>query len=106
MSTTHDTPTAPAAGAKRIKPYQISIAFGVGIGVFTMISGIVPQITGWEDESLVHRKVFEGIPGAFQIAFYTVIPMLLIWGSLRFADRIRKWERGAPDRRKTNRKNF
>ena len=106
MSTTHDTPTAPVAGAKRIKPYQISIAFGVGIGVFTMISGIVPQITGWEEESLVHRKVFEGIPGAFQIAFYTVIPMLLIWGSLRFADRIRNWERGAPDRRKTTRKNF
>ena len=106
MSTTHDTPTAPAAGAKRIKPYQISIAFGVGIGVFTMISGIVPQITGWEEESLVHRKVFEGIPGALQIAFYTVIPMLLIWGSLRFADRIRNWERGAPDRRKTTRKNF
>ena len=106
MSTTHDTPTAPVASAKRIKPYQISIAFGVGIGVFTMISGIVPQITGWEEESLVHRKVFEGIPGAFQIAFYTVIPMLLIWGSLRFADRIRNWERGAPDRRKTTRKNF
>jgi Fe-S oxidoreductase/nitrate reductase gamma subunit len=106
MSTTHDTPTAPAAGAKRFKPYQISIAFGVGIGVFTMISGIVPQITGWEEESLVHRKVFEGIPGALQIAFYTVIPMLLIWGSLRFADRIRNWERGAPDRRKTTRKNF
>jgi nitrate reductase gamma subunit len=32
--------------------------------------------------------------------------MLLIWGSLRFADRIRNWERGAPDRRKTTRKNF
>lgn len=106
MSTTHNTPIAPVAGAKRIKPYQISIAFGVGIGVFTMISGVVPQITGWEETSLVHRKVFEGIPGALQIAFYTVIPMLLIWGSIRFADRIRNWERGAPDRRKTTRKNF
>jgi Fe-S oxidoreductase/nitrate reductase gamma subunit len=49
--------------------------------------------------------VFEGIPGALQIAFYTVIPMMLIWGSLRFADRIRNWERGAPDRRKTTRTN-
>lgn len=106
MSTTLDTPTVPMTDAKRIKPYQISIAFGVGIGAFTMISGIVPQITGWEGTSLVHRKVFEGIPGALQIAFYTVIPMMLIWGSLRFADRIRNWERGAPDRRKTTRKNF
>jgi len=29
----------------------------------------------------------------------------LIWGSLRFADRIRNWERGAPDKRKTTAKN-
>ena len=89
----------------RLRPYQISIALGVGIGVFTMISGIVPQITKWESDSPIQRHVFEGIPGALQIAFYTVIPMMLIWGSLRFADRIRNWERGAPDRRKTTRTN-
>jgi Fe-S oxidoreductase/nitrate reductase gamma subunit len=88
-----------------LRPYQISIALGVGIGVFTMISGIVPQITKWKSDSPIHRTVFEGIPGALQIAFYTVIPMMLIWGSLRFADRIRNWERGAPDRRKTTRTN-
>ena len=89
----------------RLRPYQISIALGVGIGVFAMISGIVPQITKWKSDSPIHRTVFEGIPGALQIAFYTVIPMMLIWGSLRFADRIRNWERGAPDRRKTTRTN-
>ena len=89
----------------RLRPYQISIALGVGIGVFTMISGIVPQVTKWESDSPIQRHVFEGIPGALQIAFYTVIPMMLIWGSLRFADRIRNWERGAPDRRKTTRTN-
>ena len=89
----------------RLRPYQISIGLGVGIGVFTMISGIVPQITKWESDSPIQRHVFEGIPGALQIAFYTVIPMMLIWGSLRFADRIRNWERGAPDRRKTTRTN-
>lgn len=31
--------------------------------------------------------------------------MLFIWGSIRFADHIRNWERGAPDRRKTTQKN-
>ena len=90
---------------KRFKPYQLSIAFGVGIGAFTMISGIVPQLTGWKSTSLIHREVFGGIPTALQVAFYTVIPMMLIWGSLRFADRIRNWERGAPDKRKTTAKN-
>ena len=95
----------PPATSKRLKPYQISIALGVGIGIFTMISGVIPQLTHWESDSPIQRKVFDGIPGALQLAFYTVIPMLLIWGSIRFADRIRNWERGAPDRRKTTQKN-
>lgn len=102
MDTTQST---RATAGKRLKPYQISIAFGIGIGIFTVISGIIPQLTNWESDSPVHRKVFGGIPGALQLAFYTVIPMLLIWGSIRFADHIQNWERGAPDRRKTTQKN-
>ena len=90
---------------RRLKPYQMSIALGVGIGVFTLVSGIIPQFTNWKNESPIHREVFGGIPGALKIAFYTVIPVMLIWGSLRFADRIRNWERGAPDNRKTTKKN-
>ena len=98
--------TAPTEKApRRLKPYQMSIALGVGIGVFTMVSGILPLITGWKTESPIHREVFGGIPGPLKIAFYTVIPVMLIWGSLRFADRIRNWERGAPDNRKTTKKN-
>jgi Fe-S oxidoreductase/nitrate reductase gamma subunit len=40
-----------------------------------------------------------------QVAFYTVIPVLLVWGSFAFADRVKNWERGAPDRRRTTPKN-
>ena len=65
----------------------------------------MPQLTGWKSTSLIHREVFGGIPTALVVAFYTVIPMMLIWGSLRFADRVRNWERGAPDKRKTTPKN-
>ncbi len=97
--------TTETAVTKRFKPYQLSIAFGLGIGTFTLISGIVPQLTGWKSTSLIHREVFGGIPTALVVAFYTVIPMMLIWGSLRFADRVRNWERGAPDKRKTTQKN-
>ena len=97
--------TTETAVTKRFKPYQLSIAFGLGIGTFTLISGIVPQLTGWKSTSLIHREVFGGIPTALVVAFYTVIPMMLIWGSLRFADRVRNWERGAPDKRKTTPKN-
>ena len=105
MSANDTTTAAPEKGPRRLRPYQISIAFGLGIGLFTLASGILPLITDWHNESSMTREVFEGIPGPIKVAFYTVIPIMLIWGSFRFADRIRNWERGAPDRRKTTPKN-
>jgi len=104
MSTHASAPTTET-GKKRFRPHQLSIAIGVGMGLFTMTSGIVPQFTHWHGDSEMSRKVFEGIPGPLQAAFYTVLPVMLIWGSFRFADRVRNWERGAPDRRRTTAKN-
>ena len=43
------------------------------IGLFTMVSGIIPQITGWDGDSKIHRKVFEGLPGYFKLAFYKLL---------------------------------
>jgi Fe-S oxidoreductase/nitrate reductase gamma subunit len=103
MSTTA-TP-APEKGPKRLHPYQISIALGIGVGTFAMFSGIFSTITGWKSTSEIHRDVFGGIPNVYKIIFYTIVPVTLMWGSFRFADRIRNWERGAPDRRKTTPKN-
>ncbi|MFZ9696777.1 MAG: 4Fe-4S dicluster domain-containing protein, partial [Ilumatobacteraceae bacterium] len=102
------SPSAPAntdGTPRRFKPHQLSIAIGVGVGSFTVVSGILPQITKWHGDSAIGREVFHGIPGPLQAAFYTLIPMLIVWGSLRFADRVRNWERGAPDRRRTTPKN-
>ncbi len=104
---THSDPAPPAADTrrKRIKPHQLVIAIGCFMGVFTLVSGILPQITKWHNDKSPSREVFEGIPGALQVAFYTVIPVLLVWGAIVFADRVRNWERGAPDRRRTTTKN-
>ena len=30
---------------KRFKPHQIAIALGIGVGLFTLVSGVLPQIT-------------------------------------------------------------
>ena len=104
---THSDPAPPADDArrKRIKPHQLVIAIGCFMGLFTLVSGVLPQITEWHEEKSPSREVFAGIPGALQVAFYTVIPVLLVWGAIVFADRVRNWERGAPDRRRTTTKN-
>jgi len=90
---------------RRFKPHQLSIAIGCGVGAFTLVSGVIPQFTNWHGDSEISRTVFGGIPGPLQAAFYSIIPMLIVWGSLRFADRIRNWERGTSDRRRTTPKN-
>ncbi len=104
MATHADTPAAPT-GPRRLKPYQLSIAIGSFVAAFTVVSGILPLLTGWEGDSPIHRTVFGGIPGPLKVAFYTVVPAMILWGSFRFADRVRNWERGAPDRRRTTPKN-
>ncbi len=102
--TTSDAP--PAAGPKRLKPHQISISIGTLMAIFIVVSGIMPLVTEWENDSPIHREVFGGIPGPLKLAFYTLIPVFVLWGSLRFADRMRNWERGGPDRRRTTTKNL
>ncbi len=104
---THSSP-APAAGPKKPwfrTPHKLVWAVGIGMGLFTLASGIIPQFTHWHGEKAVSREVFEGIPGPLQVAFYTVIPVLLIWGAFEFAKRVQNWERGAPDRRPTTKAN-
>ena len=81
------------------------MALGVFMGLFTLASGIIPQFTHWHGTKEPAREVFDGIPGALQVGFYTVIPVLLVWGAFAFSARVRNWERGAPDRRKTTPKN-
>jgi Fe-S oxidoreductase/nitrate reductase gamma subunit len=106
MSTHLDgSPPNSSTNRKRIKPHQLVIGIGCFMGLFTLVSGILPQITKWHDDKSPSRAVLGGIPGALQVAFYTVIPVMLVWGALAFADRVRNWERGAPDRRRTTTKN-
>ncbi|WP_051062599.1 heterodisulfide reductase-related iron-sulfur binding cluster [Ilumatobacter nonamiensis] len=96
---------APDTSTKRIKPHQLAIILFTTIALFTVVSGILPQITGWKSDSLIHRTVFVNIPGPLQIAFYTVIPVLLVWVGIMFSNRMKNWERGAPALRRTTTKN-
>ncbi len=90
---------------KRLKPHQLSLGLGIGMGAFILLSGVLPQITHWHNENEVHRTVFGNIPGPIQIAFYTLIPVMVVWGAFRFADRMKNWERGTVAKRRTTAKN-
>ena len=92
-------------GKNNFRAHHAVIGLGVGVALVTVISGIASWINGWHDDSDITREVFGNVPGALKVAFYTVIPALIIYGAILFADRMKNWERGAPDNRATNRKN-
>ena len=87
---------------KRFTPKQLVIGLGVAIALFTIGSGLAPRLTGFEEESSIHREVFGNVPDALKVTFYTVIPALLVYGAVLFSFRVRNWQRGAPDDRSTN----
>ncbi|MBI2709882.1 MAG: (Fe-S)-binding protein [Actinobacteria bacterium] len=91
--------------ARRIAPHTLVIGLGIAVGVFTAISGILPLFTNWEDDSPVTRRVFGNIPGPMELAFYVTIAVAVVWGAVTFSNRVRNWERGAPDRRATTPQN-
>ena len=103
MSSDADTTDQSTTG--RIRPHHLAIGLGVGIAIFTAFSGVLPLITDWHNDNEWHREVFGNIPGPLKIAFYTVIPVVLIYGSFQFAKRMKNWERGTPAHRRTTKKN-
>src|SRR5947207_4978817 len=93
------SPDSPPSTLGGVRPHHLVVGLGVLFAVITLASGIAGGLEGWEDDSLITRNVFEGVPGALQVAFYTLTPALLIYGAFAFADRVKNWERGAPERR-------
>jgi Fe-S oxidoreductase len=91
---------------KRFTPQQLVIGLGAAIALFTVASGIAPLITDFHSDEPIHREVFGNIPDAVKVAFYTVIPVLLVYGSVLFANRVKNWQRGAPDDRSTTPRNI
>ena len=89
----------------KLKPHQLVVGIGVGVAAVTVASGIASTIFKFQDDSPVTRKVFGNVPDPLKLAFYTVIPILLVYGAVLFSQRVKNWERGAPDRRPTTTKN-
>src|SRR5262245_6665539 len=94
-------PVATSTPTRRLQPHVFVLALGVFAALFTVAPGVVPLITQWHDDSLIQREVFGFVPDPLIVAFYVVTPVLLLYVAYLFSLRVRAWEQGAPDRRRT-----
>jgi Fe-S oxidoreductase/nitrate reductase gamma subunit len=98
-------PEITTKAPRRLRPSQIAVGIGVVVALVTVASGVLATIEQWHDEHAVQRVVFINIPSAWKAVFYTVIPLVLLYGAVVFSQRVRNWERGQPDDRGTTRAN-
>jgi Fe-S oxidoreductase/nitrate reductase gamma subunit len=105
MSAPTTTPDSDAAPRRRLPANRAVIGLGIAIAVFTALSGVASQVFDQHDDATVTREVFGGVPSALKLAFYVVIPLLIVYGAVLFSYRVRNWERGKPDNRSTTRAN-
>jgi Fe-S oxidoreductase/nitrate reductase gamma subunit len=99
--------TPASATARRVKPTHVALGIGVAFAAVVVASGIAATVLQWHDEdSAVQREVFGNIPSAWKTVFYTVVPIVIVYGAVNFANRVRNWQRGGPDDRATTRENL
>src|SRR3546814_17181921 len=84
---------------------QLAIGLGLFFATIIVVSGITATVFQFHDDSDVQREVFGNIPSEWRLLFYTVFPVLVIYGSVLFSQRVRNWQRGGPDKRSTTKKN-
>ena len=89
----------------RLKPHQLAIGLGLVFATITVVSGITATVFQFHDDSEIQREVFGNIPSWWKLAFYTVFPVLIVYGAVLFSQRVRNWQRGNPDDRRTTPKN-
>ncbi|MBK5223174.1 MAG: (Fe-S)-binding protein [Acidimicrobiia bacterium] len=103
MSTSTEPAEAPTKS--RVRPHHIVVGFGAVVALGTIASGIASLVFHFTDDSDVQREVFINVPSGLKLAFYTVIPVLLVYGAVLFSQRTKNWQRGAPDKRATTKAN-
>ncbi len=82
------------------------IAAGLLLAGLTAASGIAASILKFKEDASVTREVFGNIPPSLRLAFYTLIPVLILWTAIQLSYRTKNWQRGAPESRATTSRNF
>ena len=92
-------------GRLRLKPHQVILTLGVLVGLGAFASGVLPRITGWHDDSSISREVFINVPDPIYWVFYGLVPLMLFACAWLIAQRVKNYERGGADDRRTTKKN-
>ena len=74
--------TETEATSFRMRPQHWVLALGIGVALFTAGSGIAAAIFDQKGDSEIHRTVFGNIPTAAKVVFYTILPIIIIWGGV------------------------
>src|SRR4029453_15871723 len=90
---------------RRVTPSALVVVIGIAFAIVIAASGIAATALQWHDAAPVQREVFINVPSAWKLVFYTVLPVMFVYGAVLFSQRVKNWERGAPDDRGTNRAN-
>jgi Fe-S oxidoreductase/nitrate reductase gamma subunit len=90
---------------RRPKPQHVVLVLGLLIAIGAIASGIAPSVTGWEEESPIHRPVFGNVPTALKVAFYVVVGSMLFIVAWLTSLRVQNYSRGGPDDRRTTKRN-
>ncbi|MEX2100731.1 MAG: (Fe-S)-binding protein, partial [Acidimicrobiia bacterium] len=88
------------------KPHQLVLVVGVLVALFTLVSGIAPRVTEWAEGSDISREPFVNVPDAVYWAFYVTAATMLFMCAWLVSLRVRNYERGAPDDRRTTKRNL
>ncbi len=88
------------------RPHQIVLLIGFLTALGALASGIAPELTGWHHDSRISREVFINIPRPLEVAFYLTVATGLFLVSWLVSLRVRNYERGKPDNRRTNKGNI
>src|SRR4051794_24081047 len=106
------TDTGSETGSAGFKPRHIALIVGGVFALVTAASYVAEQLwaESWNhEEKVAHpvsREYFFNIPGALRLTFYIVMVIVIVYGAWTFSNRMKNWERGAPDNRRTTLENF
>jgi Fe-S oxidoreductase len=89
----------------RIKPSRAVLALTVATAAGTVVSGILPRLTEWHGISPIEREPFIDVPDVVYWLFYAAVVVALSVSGWLIAQRVKNYQRGQPDDRRTTRAN-